>query len=279
MSEVCNFHYRYTSTMRDKMRKKSWKSQCGIFKEFICKLWWKISIWSPTNKQDFWLSQTCNFFFKKLFCPPLVTCINGTCLNSTYLYKRHLSTASNSQTPNSTMARTKELSKDTRKKIVDLHQAGKSESTIGKQAFIRSFREHQIDPTAITRHNFIETNADNCMIPILPLSRSIPMSYPWDCYIFALAVFLTMTNQIHKWSHSYFGLPYWVTLLQDWHMVFPRKHSLIHHVSPHATYYCITTGENRCYPDYFWRRREELIRLIGQKPRSDDLSRAKKTDR
>ncbi|KAI4873182.1 hypothetical protein NFI96_019311, partial [Prochilodus magdalenae] len=41
--------------------------------------------------------------------------------------------ASNSQTPNSTMAKTKELSKDTRKKTVDLHQAGESESTIGKQ--------------------------------------------------------------------------------------------------------------------------------------------------
>ncbi|KAK3556367.1 hypothetical protein QTP70_008017 [Hemibagrus guttatus] len=43
-------------------------------------------------------------------------------------YKRHLSTTSNSQTPNSTMAKTKELSKDTRNKIVDLHQAGKTES-------------------------------------------------------------------------------------------------------------------------------------------------------
>ncbi|KAK3506276.1 hypothetical protein QTP70_017710, partial [Hemibagrus guttatus] len=47
-------------------------------------------------------------------------------------YKRHLSTTSNSQTPNSTMAKTKELSKDTRNKIVDLHQAGKTESAIGK---------------------------------------------------------------------------------------------------------------------------------------------------
>ncbi|KAK3553366.1 hypothetical protein QTP70_003531 [Hemibagrus guttatus] len=45
-------------------------------------------------------------------------------------YKRHLSTTSNSQTPNSTMAKTKELSKDTRNKIVDLHQAGKTESAI-----------------------------------------------------------------------------------------------------------------------------------------------------
>ncbi|KAI4875534.1 hypothetical protein NFI96_032498, partial [Prochilodus magdalenae] len=45
----------------------------------------------------------------------------------------HLSTASNTRTPNSAMAKTKELSKDTRKRIVDLHQAGKSESTISKQ--------------------------------------------------------------------------------------------------------------------------------------------------
>ncbi len=66
MREACNFHHRYTSTMRDKIRKKSIKSHCRIFKECICKLWWKISIWSPTNQQDCWLSQTCNFFFKKL---------------------------------------------------------------------------------------------------------------------------------------------------------------------------------------------------------------------
>ncbi len=50
-----------------------------------------------------------------------------------YQYKRHLSTTSNNHTPNSTMAKTKELSKDTRNKIVDLHQAGKTESAIGKQ--------------------------------------------------------------------------------------------------------------------------------------------------
>ncbi len=50
MREACNFHHRYTSTMRDKIRKKkSRKSHCRIFNEFICKLWWKISIWSITK--------------------------------------------------------------------------------------------------------------------------------------------------------------------------------------------------------------------------------------
>ncbi|KAK3549455.1 hypothetical protein QTP86_001458 [Hemibagrus guttatus] len=51
---------------------------------------------------------------------------------SHWTYKRHLSTTSNSQTPNSTMAKTKELSKDTRNKIVDLHQAVKTESAIAR---------------------------------------------------------------------------------------------------------------------------------------------------
>ncbi len=35
------------------------------------------------------------------------------------------------------MAKTKELSKDTRNKIVDLHQAGKTESAIGKQIGVK----------------------------------------------------------------------------------------------------------------------------------------------
>ncbi|KAK3517343.1 hypothetical protein QTP70_004487 [Hemibagrus guttatus] len=52
-------------------------------------------------------------------------------------YKTHLSTTSNSQTPNSTMTKTKELSKDTRNKIVDLHQAGKTEPAIGKQLGVK----------------------------------------------------------------------------------------------------------------------------------------------
>ncbi|KAK3572834.1 hypothetical protein QTP86_007824 [Hemibagrus guttatus] len=68
-------------------------------------------------------------------------------------YKRHLSTISNSQTPNSTMAKTTELSKDTRNKIVDLHQAGKTESAIARALKMKRgwVFQHDNDPKHTAR--------------------------------------------------------------------------------------------------------------------------------
>ncbi|KAK3561154.1 hypothetical protein QTP86_028387, partial [Hemibagrus guttatus] len=74
------------------------------------------------------------YFNNKIICDLVEEKFKGII---SILYKRHLSTTSNSQTPNSTMAKTKELSKDTRNKIVDLHQAGKTESAIGKQLGVK----------------------------------------------------------------------------------------------------------------------------------------------
>ncbi|KAK3538606.1 hypothetical protein QTP86_007674 [Hemibagrus guttatus] len=75
---------------------------------------------------------------------------NGECGKE---YKRHLSTTSNSQTPNSTMAKTKELSKDTRNKIVDLHQAGKTESAIARALKMKRgwVFQHDNDPKHTAR--------------------------------------------------------------------------------------------------------------------------------
>ncbi|CAJ0931483.1 unnamed protein product [Ranitomeya imitator] len=53
------------------------------------------------------------------------------------IIKRHPYTPSNSLTPNSTVVKTKELSKDTRNKIVALHQAGKTESAIANQLGVK----------------------------------------------------------------------------------------------------------------------------------------------
>ncbi|XP_065828436.1 plasmanylethanolamine desaturase 1-like isoform X2 [Oscarella lobularis] len=144
---------------------------------------------------------------------------------------------------------------------------------VGK-AFIRPFREHHIDPTAITRHDWIQTNGDNCLLTLGPL-----------CYIayqlMTKALFVTFTNQFHKWSHTYYGLPKWVETLQDWHVILPRKHHRVHHVSPHETYFCISTGWLN-YPlecIQFWQGLEFVItKLTGIKPRQDDLQWANKTE-
>ncbi|KAG7279790.1 hypothetical protein CRUP_008860 [Coryphaenoides rupestris] len=57
-------------------------------------------------------------------------------------------------------------------------------------------------------------------------------SYPWECYVLAPAPFVTLTNQLHWWSHSH----------SDRHLLLPRQHHRIHHVWPHQTYYGITTA-------------------------------------
>lgn len=160
---------------------------------------------------------------------------------------------------------------------------------IGKN-LIRPFREHHIDPTSITRHDFIETNGDNFAITIPVLTRivwqlltydeqNIQENIQWITYWYLCCIFIAMTNQIHKWSHTYFGLPTWVVMLQELHIVLPRKHHRIHHVAPHETYFCITTGWLNWPLEKlrFWSTLETIIEAItGCKPRADDMKWAQK---
>jgi len=151
-------------------------------------------------------------------------------------------------------------------------------------AFIRPFREHHLDPTSITRHDFIETNGDNFMLPLPPLAYLLyrltqdsafythHTGAIWFTYF--LGVFVSLTNQIHKWSHTYFGLPKWVERLQTWGLILGKKHHRVHHVSPHETHFCITTGWLNPFLEKisFWRRLESLIESnTSYKARSDDL--------
>ncbi|XP_058452618.1 plasmanylethanolamine desaturase 1 [Malaya genurostris] len=160
---------------------------------------------------------------------------------------------------------------------------------LGKN-FLRPFREHHIDPTSITRHDFIETNGDNFMValPILGklawnfFTRSnaeIQQEYVMSAYLFLCSIFIAMTNQIHKWSHTYWDLPKWVLFLQNHHIILPRRHHRIHHVAPHETYFCITTGWLNWPLEKirFWSTLETIIETCtGHKPRADDFKWAQK---
>jgi len=148
-------------------------------------------------------------------------------------------------------------------------------------SFIRSFREHHLEPTAIARHDVIEVNGDNCMLvaPFLLFTALIPLRHD-DLYYLFIHSFLiltcfwvAMTNQIHKWTHTY-KLPYYVTLLMDMGIILSKKDHAIHHRNPFDKFYCITNGWlNPVLANIdFWKSLEGVITyMTGRVPREDDM--------
>ena len=124
---------------------------------------------------------------------------------------------------------------------------GENTPLIGRH-FIRPFREHHSDPKAITRHDFIETNGNNCLASMLilgPVAVVLPEEEGIGFHLCATAVFmcwsLFATNQFHKWAHAD-RAPRFVRVLQRWHLILPPTHHDIHHRAPHDRHYCITVG-------------------------------------
>jgi ubiquitin-conjugating enzyme E2 variant len=116
-------------------------------------------------------------------------------------------------------------------------------------AFIRPFRDHHRDPLDITRHDFVETNGNSC---IVNLTVVVPAYFALGgepslgkLLLGALALLFTvsivMTNQIHKWAHS--PRPPWaVSMLQRYGVILSPDNHAVHHTSPFDKNYCITTG-------------------------------------
>lgn len=114
------------------------------------------------------------------------------------------------------------------------------------KVFIYAFREHHVDPKAITRHSFVETNGANCLVSLPPMIYIWFATSPTEDYLlrifFALFfVSIFLTNQIHKWSHMD-SPPLLVRALQRAHIILPIEHHAVHHAAPHDKYYCITCG-------------------------------------
>lgn len=152
-------------------------------------------------------------------------------------------------------------------------------------ALIRPFREHHVDAKAITRHDFVETNGNNCLISLWVGCICVFMPLEVEGFQ-ALLIFLMvslgsmifwvmMTNQFHKWSHyDEARLPRFVRLLQRAHLILPPNHHDIHHTAPFDQYYCITTGWLN-WPLTklgFFKGLERLVTLTtGMVPRADDI--------
>jgi hypothetical protein len=76
--------------------------------------------------------------------------------------------------------------------------------------FIRSFREHHVDPTAMCNHDFIETNSD-ASLPSVALNLFLVLwhgfhpgsRFDLGLHYFALfgGIFAAFTNEFHKWAH------------------------------------------------------------------------------
>ncbi|MGE0711834.1 MAG: fatty acid desaturase family protein [Planctomycetota bacterium] len=141
--------------------------------------------------------------------------------------------------------------------------------------FIRPFREHHTDPRAITRHDFVETNGNNCVVCI-PAALLVYFLVPartelWGNALAAFCawffVWIFMTNQFHKWSHLEV-IPPWIQTLQRWRLILNPEHHDIHHTAPFDKYFCITTGwlNPLLYHLRFFPAVEGLVRWVSGSP-------------
>ena len=158
---------------------------------------------------------------------------------------------------------------------------GTPECPIVGQALIRPFREHHVDQKEITRHDFVETNGNNCFVSIAPTigAALIPQQGPIGLFaatlVFSMTLWVLFTNQFHKWAHLD-SPPAAIGWLQRMHLILPRDHHAVHHAAPYAKYYCITVGwlNEPLYRVRFFQTLERAITAAtGMLPREDDIGK------
>lgn len=156
---------------------------------------------------------------------------------------------------------------------------GRPETPVIGRTLVRTFREHHVDPLAITRHDFIETNGSNMLAGAALAALGLAFrggdrgaQLLAGCLLFT-ALFLAMTSQIHKWAHMD-APPALVRLLQRSRILLSKEAHALHHEQPFLRSYCITCGwlNGTLHFFRFFRGLERLVTAItGALPRADDL--------
>jgi ubiquitin-conjugating enzyme E2 variant len=117
-------------------------------------------------------------------------------------------------------------------------------------AVIRPFREHHLDPGAITTHGFAELSGNSALAlsPILALGSELApqvgvtllhsAAFSW---LMSASAGLFATNQIHRWAHLP-RAPRLARWLQSARLAIRAEDHARHHSAAHDRSFCITTG-------------------------------------
>jgi ubiquitin-conjugating enzyme E2 variant len=126
---------------------------------------------------------------------------------------------------------------------------GSYKTPIVGRALISGFRDHHVDEKGITRHDFVDTNGNNCLIaiPAMLFLAWVPLENHWvqggAGFLTATALWTMVTNQIHKWAHQDPAIvPGYLKALQRWRIILSPEHHDRHHAEPYLSHYCITVG-------------------------------------
>lgn len=127
-----------------------------------------------------------------------------------------------------------------------LDNFGSPDTPVIGQKFVKPFRDHHVDPMAMTQGDFIAVNADNvfiCLPVIVPAFFFLDTSqHPYaGVFIIGLVAGVIMTNQLHKWAHMP-TVPRLVAAAQRHGVVLSKEHHSVHHSGAYDRNYCITWG-------------------------------------
>ena len=127
-----------------------------------------------------------------------------------------------------------------------LDNFGSPDTPVIGQKFVKPFRDHHVDPMAMTQGDFIAVNADNvfvCLPVIIPAFFFLDTgAHPYaGVFIVGLVSGVIMTNQLHKWAHMP-TVPRLVAAAQRTGVVLSKEHHSVHHSGAYDRNYCITWG-------------------------------------
>ena len=143
---------------------------------------------------------------------------------------------------------------------------------------LRPFRVHHVNPEDMLGRSFLDLNGDVALLtlPILAVALMTPLDTPAGrvaaAFLAAWGAWALPTNQVHQWAHMA-RPPRVARWLQRLGVILPPAVHGVHHRSPHATHYCITTGWCNAWTARigFFAALERIVTAVtGAVPRADD---------